>query len=576
MTRLCRLSGWAVLVTAAGVGVAQAQGRGGGAWTTVSGDAQRTSSVRTDPKISAESMQKPGFQFLWKRKLDNKPVQLNSLTQPVLLPNIISYMGFKALAFVGGSSDNVYAIDYDLNRPFWSAHLSTASATPGTAACPGGLTAITRQTPLAAAIPGGGGRGRAGGPGAGAPGAPGAAAPGAGAPAAPGAGVPGAPGAAPPGARGAQEGRIAGPGGGGFGRGNAGPAIAGGRGGGDNVFAISSGGMVHVINPQVGTDQMPPVKFVPPGAKVAGSVLVDGFLYAATTGQCGGAANGVWAVDLVSDAKPVTTFETQGAGIAGATAPTFGTDGTVYVATGSGDSPVANAVVALEAKTLKQRDWFSAGTSPFTSAPVVFQHKGKDLVVAASRDGRLYVLDSASVGGADHKTPLYKTAQFSSGTADTTGLATWLDAAGTRWIVATSSGRVPGDTKVPMANGAVTNGALVAFSLVEENGAPTLQPQWVSRDLTSPVTPAVVNGVIFAVSSGQAAGTGTMTAAQRAQRSTPAVLYALDAATGKQLWSSGTTIASFVNGIGPSAGDSQVYVVTYDGTVYAFGMPMER
>jgi hypothetical protein len=557
MTRLCRLFGWTVLVTAAAAGVAEAQGRGGGAWSTAGADAQRTSSVRSDPKISAESMKKPEFQFLWKRKLENKPVQLNSLTQPVLLPNIISYMGFKALLFVGGSSDNVYAVDYELNRPFWNAHLSTASTVPGTASCPGGLTTITKQAPLATAPAGSpGGRGRASTPGAAAP-------------------APGAPGAGAPGARGGREGLIAGPSGG-PGRGNAGPAIAGGRGGGDNVFAISSGGMAHVLNPQVGTDQIPPVKFLPANARVVGSVLVDGVLYAATTGNCGGAANGVWAVDLVSDAKPVTTFDTKGASIAGATSPTFGTDGTIYVATGGGDSPTANAVVALEAKSLKQKGWFSAGTSPFTSAPVVFQHKGKDLIVAANKDGRLYVLDSASIGGADHKTPLYKTTQFSSGTADTIGLATWLDAAGTRWIVATSSGPLQTGTKFAMSNGAVTNGALAAFSLVEENGAPTLQPQWASRDLTSPVTPAVVNGVIFAVSSGQFAGSGTMTAAQRAQRSTPAVLYAIDAATGKQLWSSGRTITSFVNGIGPSAGDSQVYVVTHDGAVYAFGMPAER
>lgn len=54
------------------------------------------------------------------------------------------------------------------------------------------------------------------------------------------------------------------------------------------------------------------------------------------------------------------------------------------------------------------------------------------------------------------------------------------------------------------------------------------------------------------------------------------ILYALDAATGKELWNSGTTITSFVHGVGPSAGDSQVYVVTHDGTVYAFGIPLER
>jgi len=124
-----------------------------------------------------------------------------------------------------------------------------------------------------------------------------------------------------------------------------------------------------------------------------------------------------------------------------------------------------------------------------------------------------------------------------------------------------------------MANGAVTKGALVAFTVVDQNGAPTLQAQWVSRDLASPVTPAVVNGVVFALASGEVAGA---TAAQRAQRSAPAVLYAIDAATGKELWTSGTTITSFVRGVGPSAGDSQVYVVTQDGTLYAFGMPAER
>jgi outer membrane protein assembly factor BamB len=88
------------------------------------------------------------------------------------------------------------------------------------------------------------------------------------------------------------------------------------------------------------------------------------------------------------------------------------------------------------------------------------------------------------------------------------------------------------------------------------------------------VTPAIVNGVVFALSTGEDRGSGS--AAERVQRSKPAVLYALDAATGKELWSSGTTITSFVHGVGPSAGDGQVYVVTHDSTVYTFGIPLER
>jgi hypothetical protein len=323
--------------------------------------------------------------------------------------------------------------------------------------------------------------------------------------------------------------------------------------------------MVHLMNPQVGTDQIPPVKFLPANAKVVGSILIDGVLYAATTGNCGGAPAGVWAVDLASDAKPVTSFDTKGAGVTGAVAPTFGTNATIYVATGSGESPVANAIVSLEPKTLVQKDWFSPAASPFTSAPVVFQYKGRDLIVAANQDGRLYLLDSTSLGGADHKTPLSKTSPVSGRPADPTGIATWQDAAGTRWVFTTTSGAPPADTKFPMSNGAVTNGAIAGFTVVDENGTPALQPQWVSRDLTSPVTPAIVNGVLFALSSGEGQS-----------KSTPAVLYALDATTGKELWTSGNTITSPVSGVGPSGGDSQVYVAASDGTLYAFGMPAER
>jgi|RhiMethySRZTD1v2_1073278.scaffolds.fasta_scaffold54589_3 outer membrane protein assembly factor BamB len=492
------------VVIAAAVAVS-AQGRGGGAWTTVGGDAQRTSFVRADPKISLAAMQSPGFQFLWKRKLDN-----DRLTQPLLLPNIIAYKGFKALAFVGSASGQVYSIDYDLNRMFWQQKLATSA--PKAAACSSGLPVLTKSTPLTPPV------GRGGG------------------------------------------------GGGGRGRGATGPQIANGRGGNDNVFAISTGGMVHVMNPQIGTDQVPPVKLLPPNANVAGSILVDTTLYAATTGNCSGVANGVWSVDLASEAKAVQSYDTKGATIAGTVPPAFGTDGTLYIATGAGKSEVANAVVSLDQKTLTQKDWF-ATTTPFTSNPVVFQYKNKDLIVAANKDGRLYVLDSASLGGTDHKTPLHKSSQVSAALEDPSGLASWLDSAGTRWIVASVGGPLQAETKVAMANGTVTAGTLVAFTVVDQNDAPTLQPQWTSRDLASPVTPVVVNGVVFALASGEAKGRG---------RASNAVLYALDAATGKELWTSGTTITSPVRGVGPSAGDSQVYVAASDGTLYVFGMPMER
>jgi hypothetical protein len=512
-----------IVLALAGATAAHAQGRGGPNWTTTSSDAQRTAWVKTDPRISKESFQKPGFQLLWKNKLENQPRQLESLTQPMLLSNIISYKGFKALAFVGGSADNVYSIDYDLNKIFWKRHLNTMPAGSGTIACPGAMTTITRATPLGQTTPPAG----RGGP--------------------------------PPA-----------PGGGG----------GGGRGGNTNVYAISSGGLLHTLNPQTGDDITPPVKLLPPSAKAVGAVLIDPTMYVATRDGCG-SANGVYAIDLGSEAKTTSHWELKGGSVAGSAGITFGTDGNIYVATDGGapGSNDANAIVSLDPKTLSARDWFSPGPTPFTTSPVAFSYKGKDLIVAASADGRLYVLDAASLGGADHRTALSKTAPYSGGAGDFTAgaLATSEGADGSRWIFAAAGGPPGAGSTFASNNGPVTNGAIAAFRLVDQNGTVGLQPIWTSRDMVSPAPPTVVNGVVFAISSGEfRSGDSQLTAAQRAQRGKPAVLYALDAASGKELWSSGNTIASFVHGVGPSAGDGQVYVVTYDGTVYAFGIPLEH
>ena len=51
----------------------------GGDWTTSGADAQRSSWVRADPRISPDSMRKPGFQLAWKVKLASE------LTPPALL-----------------------------------------------------------------------------------------------------------------------------------------------------------------------------------------------------------------------------------------------------------------------------------------------------------------------------------------------------------------------------------------------------------------------------------------------------------------------------------------------------------
>jgi hypothetical protein len=563
----------ALCAVAASTVLLHAQGRGGGEWTTTGSDAQRTAWVRTDARLTKDAVAKGQFEFLWKHRFDNETRQLNSLTQPILLDRLIGFRGFKALGFIGGSDDRIFAIDTDLARPYWTTHLNYTATTggppPSSWECPGGLIATpTRRTTLApSAFAGGGGGGRGGRSGS-AVGEPGR-------------------GAAALVTMAQARGRgQAAPQQPPVGRGSSATAPIP-FGGVDPVYAIGSDGYLHTLLSSNGADSEPAIPFLPASSKPSALIFVDGIVYATTSDGCGTSPNGVWALDLTVESKDrkAMTWKTGGANVAGTSGPALGTDGTLYVAlaaapaqstAASAAKPNAqaysNAVIALDRKTLTVKDWFSADGADFNASPIVIRHQDKDLVAVTGNDGRLYLLDGASLGGADHKTPLFVTSPFTKAAAGT-ALATW-ESDGTRWILATAAGVPPASLKFA-SNGPVVGGAVVAFKLSNQAGKIALEPGWVSRDLTSPLAPIVVNGMVFAASSGEFRGAGALTATQRAQRSTPAVLYALDGTTGKTMWSSGRTITSFARS-GLAAGAGQVYLVTYDNTLYAFGIPMEH
>ena len=125
--------------------------------------------------------------------------------------------------------------------------------------------------------------------------------------------------------------------------------------------------------------------------------------------------------------------------------------------------------------------------------------------------------------------------------SDTSGLATWVDKGGKRWVYAASSGK------------------LMAFRAVEDK----LVPDWVSQDLSSLLAPVVANGVVFALTSGDQAG------------SRHAALYALDAHTGKMLYSSGDAITSFVHSSALAVANGHICFGTSDNTLYCFGFPID-
>ena len=603
-------------ILAGNIGVAQV-GRGGSQWLTALADAQRTSWVRSDDKISPVTMSKPGFELQWKRKLNNRARGLQGLAQGVTASGVTL---FVPMSIVAGSSNSVYGIDNDIGYVVWERQFD-APVPPVTSGCPGGITsAATRVVRLDAsataanANPFGAGRGamgyrslrgepgqgvpaegRLGGPARGgdpSPAAPAARGASPAPPAAPAGQARGVAPAPPPPVPGARPGQ-------------AGERIPGaprreeegafgflGRPSGVS-YVVSSDGQLHVLGLASGKDIQRPAPFLPANSRWSAPIAVDTMLYTATSGGCGGAPDAVWAIDLDSEAKPVISWKTNGGPVVGAVG--FTSDGTLIAAIGAGQATgdgKANAIVALDARTLRLKDWFTHPTAEFVTGPTILRHRDKEIVAAATKDGRVMLLDAGALGGADHATPRYSSKPWlgAGGKVSADALAAWQQPeAGTppasaaaaatprsaaqppskeaaSWILLPVAGRLA--TGMPAANGAVSSGAVVALKLTDAGESVSLQPAWVSHDLSGPATPLIVNGVVFALATGvPATATG---------RGAPGVLHAYNGATGQRLWNSGKAMTTFASPGSYWSGLGQIYIGTHDGTLYAFGFTDER
>ncbi len=591
--RITKTVAVAIALGILGVGTAYTQFiRGGGTdYNTTGVDAQRTSWFKTDRFISKDSMTNGGFQFQWKLKVENQPRQLTSVIGATTSGGGLT----KPLNVINSTSNTLTTVDNDTGIQGWTRHFDVAIPAASTMDCPGGMTAnSSRPVTLAitSAPASNGGRGPTSGVGySNYVGDPGAGLPpeivvraGRGAPPPP---PPGAPGAAPGGAPGGPAGAYGGPGAGGANGAGRGPItpFGGGRfGSGGGFYVVTSDGVLRTIGDGSGKDLQKPVPFLPANARASDLIAIpennDAYhsyvIYTATTNGCGGVPNRVWAINMASD-NPVITHVDTGASPVGD--PAFASNGTLYVAVGKGPAGAAhsNSILALEPKSLAVKDWFTDSKAEFSSSPTIFKQGDKEIVAAATTDGRIYLLDTTSLGGSDHKTPLFVSPAFSSAKTDYVprALASWKDADGATWIAEPFAGAGPSGAP---GNGKVINGGIVALKVADDSGKLSLTPAWVSQDMVSPLPPLVINGVVFAASSGEyhpAAGVA-MTASERAQKSVPAVIYALDEASGKQLWSSGKTITSFVAGTPIWASAGQAYIATYDNNVYAFGFAMER
>jgi outer membrane protein assembly factor BamB len=234
-------------------------------------------------------------------------------------------------------------------------------------------------------------------------------------------------------------------------------------------------------------------------------------------------------------------------------------------------------LLALSPKHLELKQYFSISGAPETAmdslnvtAPVVFAYQGRDLIASAGADGRLYLLDSKSVGGDDHKTPLAQTPPVASkGGGIWGGLSSWLDTDGTRWILAPVWGPVNPALNAP-GSGSAPHGSIVAFKVEDKGGKTVLTPGWVSRDMRSPEPPVITGGVVFALSAGDYGND------ERPKGSGHAILYALDAVTGSEMYSTADQVMAPGNLTGVTVANGRVFFTTVDNTLYAFGIYLER
>jgi hypothetical protein len=393
----------------------------------------------------------------------------------------------------------------------------------------------------------------------------------------------------------------------------------------NNTYAVSNDGKVHFLTQQYGLDAVEPLPFLPVGAQATDLIHINSILYTSTINGCGGAPNGVWGVTTIMiprgpgsevDPRLPSSFRSFGAppppddpktalpplpargqvfkwetgGTASPSAVTFLPSGIAVVSTSSGtgigdsiitlNTPAMTPVTQTAPLTLTLRSKFTQAGADFVGTPIVLPSMpftavegafssvsstpgssvpaapGGNLIAAQARDGRIFILNE------ELTVPLHVTEPVvGMGGYKPAGLSSWVDNTGQRWLLST------------------TPTSVVAYKLTFSGNTASLSKGWSLTGLQAPLTPIIVNGVVFVASSGEyvpSAGSNP-TAAQRIANSKPAVLYAVNAITGARLWDSGKTITSFAphtSALWSSLG--QVMLSTYDNTLYAFGANMER
>jgi hypothetical protein len=364
------------------------------------------------------------------------------------------------------------------------------------------------------------------------------------------------------------------------------------------IYAAAWDGRLHMLNAADGEELTPPAKFMPSNGKPYALNLVNNVIYTHSGQGCGGNPNMAYAYDLAT--HKVGSWGPAGGGMWGRSGPAVSKELVMYTGTGDGRwNPelglYGNGIIGVkqnpETKALELVDYYGPANAEWLwkrdldmqVTPAIFEYQGKEYMIDASKECRIYLMDTESIGGDDHRTPLYRTPLICNEMVDFAqagiwgSMATWEDG-GTRWILTPFWGPKHSQFRAPIEHGEVKKGAIAAFKMEAAGGKAQLSPAWISRDMNQAEPPLIANGMIFAYGSGENTSQAfpdvglDFRMERRIPLSTHAVLYVLDAQDGKELWSSGNQIATWNHWSGLALANGHVYINTYDGYLYCFGL----
>jgi outer membrane protein assembly factor BamB len=507
-------------------------------WLTDGGDLQRSGWNKDEKTLTKDNINT--MKLLWKIDTGNGARALHSLMTPLVVDSVPTSSGPKQIVYVVGSSDNLYAVDAKTGKMVWQRHF-TYPAPPSRGGGGGFGQQPTDPKHLGFLQPGG-----------------------------------------------TTDVPVIGP-----------PDASGDR----TLYVDDGGGNIHSIDISSGEDEKPAVqvgvsKFA---LQLYNNMVIYGAIYSPVS-------TGIVSLNIKEpNAKPVVSanFGRSG-GLWGRRGPAIDSQGTVWTTTGDGNVDISNPnnlIIAdsmvgfrMEDGVWKPWNWFTPSNWAWlwhrdldpNNTPTIFNYKGRELMASSGKECRVFLLDPKNPGGADHHTPLYKTPLFCNVGADFQNagswgaLSSWEDPSGTRWVLVPFWGPPNPAVKFPTTNEpAAKEGGEAAFKVVGDASNPSLEPVWISRDMHRGEPSIIANGMIFAYGSGENTQQAwpdiglNFDSTIRAAKSGHAIIYVLDAMTGKQLWSSGDTIKTFNHFSGITVANGHVYLGDYDGTLYCFGLPSE-